>query len=348
MNSKEKNLSVSIIMPVYNSQAYLKRVIESILVQTYTNFELIIVDDGSTDDSLNICKGYATSDKRLRVISQKNKGVSVSRNIGISKSKGALVTFVDSDDWLEINAIEQMVEIIRSFDVDSVRTNYQKTVDRKLSISSDLKHNGKYERNQIYKIIDYVLYEEIPAYTFLLMIKKDILETNMIRFITGITMMEDVCFYIDLLNSVESIYISNQVTYNYYINEAGASRSPGKFKKNAVDIMSVNKILCQSVKSKQIPSLNAVHAKIITTSLMTIFRLSIGSIGSTVEAAKYLRSNDAYTRLVGESELKTLSYSVQLTIWAVIEGKYTILLTILSVKYFSDTLKKYNKIIGIK
>ena len=95
-----RNSIISVIIPVYNVEKYLSRCIESVLNQTYRNLEIIIVDDGSTDDSLNICRRYEKKDKRIKVIHQDNGGLSSARNKGLMNSTGEYISFVDSDDWL--------------------------------------------------------------------------------------------------------------------------------------------------------------------------------------------------------------------------------------------------------
>ena len=91
---------ISVIVPIYNNEKYLAKCIDSILVQEYRDFELILIDDGSRDGSGSICDQYAIQDERIVVIHQKNKGVSVARNKGLSIARGNYVTFIDSDDWV--------------------------------------------------------------------------------------------------------------------------------------------------------------------------------------------------------------------------------------------------------
>ena len=100
---------VSIIVPVYNTEKYLRTCLDSIMAQTFTDFEAILVDDGSTDSSGRICDEYATKDSRFVVVHKQNGGVSSARNIGIEKAKGRWVTFVDCDDWLDSHFLESFV-----------------------------------------------------------------------------------------------------------------------------------------------------------------------------------------------------------------------------------------------
>ena len=102
------NIKVSIILPVYNCETYLNRCLDSLLNQTFENIEIIAINDGSTDRSLEILDIYAKNDNRIKVINKKNTGVSDTRNIGLDESKGDYIVFVDSDDWIELNMIEDM------------------------------------------------------------------------------------------------------------------------------------------------------------------------------------------------------------------------------------------------
>ena len=109
---------ISVIVPVYNAEKYLKCCIDSILMQTYSNFELILVDDGSTDSSGKICDEYAMLDNRIKVIHQENQGVSKARNQGVKKSLGQYITFVDSDEWLNVNFLQKLYSNLNDSDAD--------------------------------------------------------------------------------------------------------------------------------------------------------------------------------------------------------------------------------------
>lgn len=111
---------VSIVVPIYNVEKYLDKCIKSILNQTYRDLEIILVDDGSTDKCNNICDNYAEIDTRIKVIHQKNAGLSSARNTGISLSKGEYIYFVDSDDWIEENLIEDNISIMLSKNLDII------------------------------------------------------------------------------------------------------------------------------------------------------------------------------------------------------------------------------------
>jgi glycosyltransferase involved in cell wall biosynthesis len=99
---------LSIIIPVYNSSPYLKRCLDSVLGQTYTDFELLIINDGSEDDSLSICRKYEQQDRRIKVFSKPNGGVSSARNVGLAHASGQWICFIDSDDYVEKNHLEKL------------------------------------------------------------------------------------------------------------------------------------------------------------------------------------------------------------------------------------------------
>ena len=102
---------VSVIIPVYNTAEYLPRCLESILSNTYSNLELICINDGSTDNSLNVLNYYANLDSRIIVINQQNSGVSASRNVGLDHASGEYIAFIDSDDWIHSCYFEQLMQI---------------------------------------------------------------------------------------------------------------------------------------------------------------------------------------------------------------------------------------------
>lgn len=114
------NPLVSVVVPVYNVEHYIHRSVDSLLNQTYPYLDIILVDDGSSDLSPQICDEYAKRDGRIRVIHKKNGGVSDARNVGLDMVRGKYLTFLDSDDYIAVNAIEQFVQVIQEQDVDIV------------------------------------------------------------------------------------------------------------------------------------------------------------------------------------------------------------------------------------
>lgn len=114
-------MKISIIIPVYNSTLYLKQCVESILAQTYHNFEILLVDDGSTDDSPMLCDEYAQKDDRIVTIHKQNGGTSDARNVGLEKASGDYITFMDNDDyWSDPDALCDIIKVISETEPDVV------------------------------------------------------------------------------------------------------------------------------------------------------------------------------------------------------------------------------------
>ena len=110
----QKKILISVIIPTYNNGKFLDKCIESILSQTYCEFELLIINDGSTDNTIDILKYYGQKDKRIKLFNIENNGVSFARNLGISKAKGEYICFIDSDDWVEKDYLSQFVSKIQN------------------------------------------------------------------------------------------------------------------------------------------------------------------------------------------------------------------------------------------
>lgn len=128
---------ISVIIPIYNSELFLDECLNSVVNQTYSNFEIILINDGSTDNSLSICKKYQSKYKNIIIIDQNNHGQGYARNIGIKKSKGHYVTFIDSDDWVSNNLLRKMYDFSENGNVDVVVADIYKNKNGKNSYFSN-------------------------------------------------------------------------------------------------------------------------------------------------------------------------------------------------------------------
>ena len=120
-------MKISVIIPVYNVEKYLKRCLDSVVNQTYKNLEIILIDDGSTDNSGKICDEYAQKDKRIIVIHKENGGLSDARNKGLDICTGDYISFIDSDDWVDLNYFDVLLKILLEYDVDVACCDYLRT-----------------------------------------------------------------------------------------------------------------------------------------------------------------------------------------------------------------------------
>lgn len=219
------NDMVSIIIPVYNGAKYITRCLNSVKNQTYKNIEIVIVNDGSIDNTKNIIESYEFSNFKYKVINKTNEGVSKARNEGIKNSSGKYVFFLDADDTLKEDSIKYMVEKIKEENCDVVRTTYTLDYGNKTKKGNEVIHNKLYNKDDINLLMEKVLTDEIHGFSCLLMIKKDILIKKDIKFPEKINYMEDFVFVMDLLKNIDSIYLSNKVTLLYYQNESSISKT---------------------------------------------------------------------------------------------------------------------------
>ena len=131
------NSLVSIVVPIYNVEKYIEKLICSVVAQTYSNFELILIDDGSPDESGKICDQYANKDPRIKIIHKDNEGVSAARNDGIKIAKGKYITFIDGDDWIEPDFTAYMLNLIENKDSDMAMTDRIFTTRDRKQIETD-------------------------------------------------------------------------------------------------------------------------------------------------------------------------------------------------------------------
>lgn len=246
-------MKVSIIVPVFNAEKYLKECIESLIHQSYMNLEIILVNDGSTDKSDEICMNYAKKDSRIHYINKKNSGVSDTRNVGIDASTGDIITFVDSDDWLDLNTVELCVQEMQKQNVDVLRYNvwkYDKKGNRFEDRLFELK-NRRYEEDEIRDVFPrfYSDKNTIGCYIWLLFIKRDFVK----KFNTNLTFMEDAIYYYEMLKDIHSIYFFDRCFYHYRYNDASITKKGGNGIKNVyrilkiIDVVEENQYFIQNI-----------------------------------------------------------------------------------------------------
>lgn len=206
---------ISVIIPVYNTEKYITKCLDSVLAQTYTDFEVLIVDDGSTDGSLSICQEYAKKDDRIRVYHIDNHGVSYARNIGICKAKGEYLSFVDSDDWLDEKMYETLIHGVKGNgeDIAVCNTYYvkQDIPHKHIFISgSDRTVNGK----EIDKLV--------LGYTLTLWNKLiGVSCCDSLLFNEELRYCEDADFLLRILPNIKELTACTQFLYFYHIDRDG-------------------------------------------------------------------------------------------------------------------------------
>lgn len=206
---------ISIVVPVYNSGKYLQTCVDSILAQTYTNFELILVDDGSSDESGSICDSYAQADDRIKVFHQKNSGVSIARNVGIKNSRGEWISFIDSDDYIESSYFEHLLCYCSN---DWIIGGYKtKTYCIEPSTAS-------YSNNNFIEFWNthfHRLYSTVPWGK---LYKREIIENNNLNFDSSIRLGEDLVFNLSYIRYCRSIQVISDPQYVYTTSSIASER----------------------------------------------------------------------------------------------------------------------------
>lgn len=215
---------VSVIVPVYKAEKYLRRCLDSILGQTMSDFEVILIDDGSPDNSGEICDEYAAKDSRFRVIHKENGGASKARNIGLDIAKGKYVWFIDADDWIDGDALSKLMS---DLDADIIFFGFKRLFkDGKTSICQIQANSSEFKYNYI-DIIEKLFNsdEAYMGYTWNKLFKREILESGKIRFNEDLIIKEDEVFCFEYLRHTKSISISHLTPYNYRILDSSISHN---------------------------------------------------------------------------------------------------------------------------
>lgn len=243
---------VSIIIPTYNCEQYIERCIISIVNQTYKNIEVIVINDGSKDKTLEILKKIQEKYKNIIIINKENTGVSNSRNIGLKKATGDYILFIDSDDWIENETVKELIEVINNYDVDIVRYSYMRNNMKEEIIYTKKDENNNDDGYALInkEMIRKVLIGKIEAYTPLILIKKEIALYN--NFEEDIGYMEDLLYYVKLLVRANNIYFLNKPLYHYFNNPTSVSNNDNKYIKNIEDVKKVNKRVKELLKKYNI------------------------------------------------------------------------------------------------
>mgnify|MGYP003302353025 CR=1 FL=1 len=214
---KKNNPLISVIVPVYNVEKYLDRCIESIVNQTYKNLEIILIDDGSTDNSPQICDELEKKDKRIKVIHKENSGVSSARNVGLDNAKGDYIGFVDSDDFIEKDMYSLMLKKIESTNSDCCFCDV-----RYVGICSNeeihLWNKQLFSKQEILNV-----FFEFNGFNFSVwnkLFQKN--KIKKIRFNEKIFIKEDALFCLEYFNDIKKISHINKALYNYCFNDESA------------------------------------------------------------------------------------------------------------------------------
>ena len=217
---------VSIIVPIYNAEQYLRRCVDSILNQEYTDYELLLVNDGSTDASGDICEEYGDRDPRVIVIQKENTGVSDSRNRALDCARGKYLQFLDSDDWITPDATRLFVRAAEEYGCDMVISDFYRVVGERLSPKGDIEEEGVLTREEF---AAHMMENPADFYYGVLwnkLYRRDIVEEHKLRMDTDISWCEDFMFNLEYIRYAKVFYALHAPIY-YYVKRKGSLASQG-------------------------------------------------------------------------------------------------------------------------
>lgn len=259
----EENFLVSIVVPVYNAEKYLEQCLNSIQNQTYKNFEVILVNDGSMDHSESICKGFVEGDSRFRYFLKSNGGASSARNFGLDHVRGDFITFIDADDWVDENHLEVLINNIRENNSDMAVSSIKKFD------SADNFSFRMYSNQEKYLLN----YNKLNREEFLVILPKLILASNSYkisvcklfkkelayetRFDNSLIYGEDTEFFFNLYCNMDSISYVDEVTYIYRLHDESSSSKFGQL--HMEQELAIYKKMYERIEKLGLPTIHYVN-----------------------------------------------------------------------------------------
>lgn len=234
---------ISIIVPVYKVEKYLRKCVDSILSQTFTDFELILINDGSPDECWKICEEYAAKDDRIVYLKQENQGLGATRNNGIRIAKGKYIAFVDSDDYIKENAIERLYKGIVKSKADVACGGIYNVYQQKMVPQYDKEEQFVCGATKAFKLL--LIGRKITGSSCNKLIKTEILRN--VKYPEGV-LYEDVIFNAKLMQNVEKVYVDTTPTYYYYHRQDSITTQ--KFESRAMNFIYAYEENLKVVKDK--------------------------------------------------------------------------------------------------
>lgn len=223
--------TISVILPIYNAGRYLAVCLDSLIEQTYKQLEMILVNDGSMDNSLEICKAYAERDSRIMIIDKENEGVAIARNVGLEAATGEYVAFVDPDDWVEKEMYESLLAWLKKWASPICLCNFYKdTKRRSFPKCFDFKDEVLEGEAIVEKLVNGMIGvpDLLPKNTMVMgsvwrgLYKRSFIEENNLRFVPKLTIMEDLVFMVQVLLKCEKVAIDQGIWYHYVQHASSA------------------------------------------------------------------------------------------------------------------------------
>lgn len=333
---------ISVIIPVYNVAAYLRRCIDSVIHQSCRELEIILVDDGSTDSCGSICDEYASMDSRIMVIHQENMGLYGARNTGLEAAGGEYISFIDSDDWIEADTYTHLLKIIDAGQPDMIRFGFKKILDGKAVSENTMPYKeGLYSEAMLRQIqLDTINHEGVLDYkrnrilsAWSNLYKRELVMNHGIRFVSEREILnEDYLFVLQASMAAKTVYISEKTFYCYDTREGSITMS---YRQNMFERKKkLFSLYCRNVdkndRNVQIRLKNfyidCVYACIVNECCgYHSRRESIGAIRNLLNdkrLQKYLQDN---RKLVNSGKTRCICFLMRHRLAAVMYGSYRLL-----------------------
>lgn len=241
-------MRISVIVPAYNCEKYLRACLESILSQTYKKLEVILIDDGSTDTSGSICDEFISLDSRIRVIHQANKGVSAARNAGLKAAKGDLISFIDADDTLDLDMYEFLVQLMEAYEADIAHCAYRHIVGEEVRLVHDTKET--YLQNQQEALQCLIGSRLFVGSLWNKLYRREVLQG--LRFNESLKINEDILYnYYAFKNSKRTVF-ADVAKYNYIAHKSSSACFVTADLKKNQDSCQVNKEIYYDASSNDL------------------------------------------------------------------------------------------------
>lgn len=279
-------MKISVIIPVYNCEKYLQDCLKSVIGQTYKDLEIIIIDDGSTDNSGTICDQFAKQDSRIQVIHQENKGVSASRNIGILQMSGELVSFIDADDTLDPDMYEFLCSLMNDHNADIAHCGYRHVVGEEIRLVHDSQQIFSQNSEEALTCL-------IGARLFVGSLWNKLYKAKLIKDLTfdeDIKINEDILFNFQVFLRADKIVFADYTKYNYIAHRDSSACFVTPDLKKSSDACKVNRY---------------------------IYEHSGENSYITIAAERYIRSLSGYYRVCSAAQKKKEKKIIRSTLWQV-------------------------------
>lgn len=322
---------ISIIVPVYKVEQYLDRCVNSILSQTFTDFELILVDDGSPDRCPQMCDEWAKKDARIRVIHKENGGLSSARNAGLAIMQGKYVNFVDSDDWIEKDSLEYLLYLINKYNADF-------SFAEMIRVENENQYHGvSTEKEEILSQKEFLLRffkvntQVNVQYAWAKLYKAELFEK--VRYYEGIT-AEDVPAMFEVAILCEKIVYGSKIVYDYFINPNSITQSA--FSEKNFDLLKAWDVVCEKAKE------NNCEQWILNLAHVNRCRADLGIICQYLLAKSYRGNYGMYSRKIAQIR-NEMRKELPIIIKAKIPVSRKIIAAVLSIPFPTYFMRLYNR-----